>query len=1154
MKTNLNTSPYWDDFDEFKNFHQVLFRPGYAVQARELTQIQSILKNQITKFGNHVFKHGSVVIPGNSIAELGVQNITVGMYNLVDRTVNETTGEIISEGSVIDIQQFLGKVIEIPASSAGKSITAVVKAVFPRTATTDHTLYLGYLSGDGLGNTTFDVDQTITIVGEAGVQVKVLSKGVGSLANIGDGVFYVNGTFASVAKQSIVIDNEGSDPSCHVLLKITESIVTSADDETLLDPAQGSYNYAAPGADRLKIDLTLISLPLGTTFDEDYIELMRYNKGVLEEHSRYPKYNELEKSLARRTFDESGDYVVEGYNVSVREHLKTLGNNGVYPPQEEPGPMLPGSGDESKLVYDVSQGRAYINGFEVSSMISNRFVADKARTTKSLVASRNVSYGQYLLVSSIVRGFDISSNNVVNLMTAAAGGGVVCGTAKIIGFDHHDGAYPNAIYKAYVYDIQFTSTNSYANIGSIKYTAVPSGNISTADTVCEYDIALTAGTFAPADVLNSTGTRSGVVKYFNSAIKKLYVNKSLDAKLVPFVGDVIATGTNTATVSKQLIVESVGQTSLLFKLPTEATATIGNTINNTVYKKITIAANASTSEIVSDGTILALETGNFIPVIDTGILSTSSYTFTLSNDFKSINISPTINKEVACYVQVYQSNGTARTKNVSAMVTETVTASAKVTLANSDIVKLISVKDANDNDITNRYVMSDGCSDYSYNFGYITLKNGYSVPAGQIKISYTYFVHGGSGDCFTIDSYPEGYKNRVYRSPINGTEYNLRDCIDFRKDSTAADTVVIGSMLSCNVEYYVPRTDLVVLDKSGKISVITGEPSPAAVAPAVASEYHVLQRIKVPAYTTHITDVVSERTAVQRSTMKDILDISKRITRLEDYATLTQLESLSVQTELIDAKTGLNRFKTGYLTEDMSDPLFIADSFDPQFAASWNSGGLTAGIETVVSSLNLITPGIIPSTSVDPYAGSLDEYRFPDVVMTTSGYALHRGGFITLNYEEVVWASQPYSSRVTNINPFMIIAWNGTMNLVPNGDTWIDQVDRPEIFTTVNTQTVNVTEIVEVIWIAPPVEVPPQRPSTVPISVNNSLMSPGATGQTVFNVPIEAVNNEGNGIFTLNQNITAGAASEWIAQQQAAGLTHQRGAGETVGRIVSSDR
>ena len=64
MATDFNVSPYYDDFNEDKNFHKVLFRPAYAVQARELTQLQTILQNQVQRFGQHIFKEGSQVIPG----------------------------------------------------------------------------------------------------------------------------------------------------------------------------------------------------------------------------------------------------------------------------------------------------------------------------------------------------------------------------------------------------------------------------------------------------------------------------------------------------------------------------------------------------------------------------------------------------------------------------------------------------------------------------------------------------------------------------------------------------------------------------------------------------------------------------------------------------------------------------------------------------------------------------------------------------------------------------------------------------------------------------------------------------------------------------------------------------------------------------------
>ena len=60
QKTNLNISPYYDDFDSEKNFYKVLFNPGRPVQARELTTLQSILQNQVESFGSHLFKEGSM--------------------------------------------------------------------------------------------------------------------------------------------------------------------------------------------------------------------------------------------------------------------------------------------------------------------------------------------------------------------------------------------------------------------------------------------------------------------------------------------------------------------------------------------------------------------------------------------------------------------------------------------------------------------------------------------------------------------------------------------------------------------------------------------------------------------------------------------------------------------------------------------------------------------------------------------------------------------------------------------------------------------------------------------------------------------------------------------------------------------------------------
>ena len=61
IDTNFNVNPYHDDYDENKKFLRVVFKPGFAVQARELTQAQTILQKQVERFGSAAFKTGSLI-------------------------------------------------------------------------------------------------------------------------------------------------------------------------------------------------------------------------------------------------------------------------------------------------------------------------------------------------------------------------------------------------------------------------------------------------------------------------------------------------------------------------------------------------------------------------------------------------------------------------------------------------------------------------------------------------------------------------------------------------------------------------------------------------------------------------------------------------------------------------------------------------------------------------------------------------------------------------------------------------------------------------------------------------------------------------------------------------------------------------------------
>ena len=75
LSTNFNVTPYYDDYDEDKNYYRILFRPGYAVQAREVTQLQTILQKQIERYGKHMFKDGSKVLGGEVTLDTDVKSL-----------------------------------------------------------------------------------------------------------------------------------------------------------------------------------------------------------------------------------------------------------------------------------------------------------------------------------------------------------------------------------------------------------------------------------------------------------------------------------------------------------------------------------------------------------------------------------------------------------------------------------------------------------------------------------------------------------------------------------------------------------------------------------------------------------------------------------------------------------------------------------------------------------------------------------------------------------------------------------------------------------------------------------------------------------------------------------------------------------------------
>ena len=453
QKTDLNISPYYDDFDPQNNFYKVLFKPGFPVQARELTTLQSILQNQIQSFGSHIFKDGSVVIPGGISYDAQFFAVKLSQTNLG-----------------VDVSLYIDKLIGKKITGATSGTTATVQFIaYPDDINVeDLTIYVKYLDSDE----NFEINQfqdgeslvtnenitygssVINADTPFATLVSADATSIGSAASISEGVYFIRGFFVDVSKETIILDHYTNTPSYRVGLKIDETIVSAKDDDSLYDNAKGFTNYAAPGADRLKISLSLTKKLLTDFDDTDFVELLRVEEGKIRKSNVKTAYNLIRDYMAQRTYDESGDYSVIPFVPSIHNSLNNrLGNNGLFFEDETTNQGNTPSDD--LMCIKVSPGKAYVRGYDVEKISTTILDVEKPRDTQTI---ENVSIP--FEMGNILRVNNVSGvarqNGSIDLYNRFNASGTKVGDARVYACNLTDAAYTNAAtnWDLYLYDIQ----------------------------------------------------------------------------------------------------------------------------------------------------------------------------------------------------------------------------------------------------------------------------------------------------------------------------------------------------------------------------------------------------------------------------------------------------------------------------------------------------------------------------------------------------------------------------------------------------------------------------------------------------------------------------------------------------------------------------
>jgi hypothetical protein len=888
---DLDTSPYFDDYDEEKKFVRVLYRPGRAVQARELTQAQTLQQVQTRRFAEYFFKQGALVDGCEQNLDLNLSFVKLQpTYNGSTVDVEDFNGSIVYgansgikaySGLVTDIDGDDPKTLFISYATNGTQVLTV--NVAPSTLTSGNTItfstgntatietfYTDPISGsikifvsntsgtltattanttlstganqvlnvtnvsNQSANTSFANSETIFTANTTGRSYalaaatnavrNVVDEGLatqqiynyGSKITVSEGVVYVADHFVKHTTQTIILDKYTNEPSYKVGLVPSKSFVDYIEDQTLVDNAQGTPNFQAPGADRLKIDTILTKIALDATTDEnEFITVTEIDTGVARKRKSITVDSKMEDVLAKRTQEESGNYTLSDPIVYVREHLQNGDNGGRYTSAE--------GGNTDLLLVEVDPFTSYVSGYRNQIIAKTPIEIEKGLSTAYVEQTNTqINYGQYIEVKEVVGGWDIMESTTVDLYntaqqvitnlahsTASVAGSAI-GTARVRSIEYVSGTKgtADARYYFYLYDIVMNSGKDFKDVRSIYDSATPkrfADIVTTAAGAVLLETSFNTMIFPlPYDAIKTVRDSSENVKTAFRFKKKFTV--SFSSGVATVATDVVTEtfiGTDTLNATQKndyymVVVNNAGanvETSALTGTLTIAAANtivtgsgtafttqlnVGDLIKvNSLTRQVSSITNA-TSLILSSAHTTGSTANTFTKIIPTGtILSLSGNGG--SGATRTVNVtspgSVAIDvKENATFtadviVSMDRASAKEKIKTLSFQTQANINPNTHINglsgpfgLGYGDIYQLsavyqsssfaVAATTANTN-VTAYYTLDNGQRDYAYEHGTITPDTGY-VPTGRLLAVFDNFTHDTSqGVGYTsVNSYP----------------------------------------------------------------------------------------------------------------------------------------------------------------------------------------------------------------------------------------------------------------------------------------------------------------------------------------------------------------------------------------------------------------
>jgi len=287
--------------------------------------------------------------------------------------------------------------------------------------------------------------------------------GSGYAVSVGEGIVYQKGYFTKVLPQTVIVDRYSALPDQVVVgFDTKEEIINSNQDTSLLDNSLGTPNATAPGANRLKLSPTLVTLTKEEAeANTRFLPIIEFSEGYPAKRFTQTQYNGIAEEFARRTYEESGNYVLDQF-------LTTTKSRTTF------------AEEANSFSVVVDPGLAYIEGKRVQTYYNYSVKTDKAINTATTTVSKQINYGNFIRVKELGGKFNFTTGDVISLRSEFAqfltnGGGNITaagsevGTARVRSVLHERGVAgtPEAVYRVYLFDIVMNAGENFADIRSI---------------------------------------------------------------------------------------------------------------------------------------------------------------------------------------------------------------------------------------------------------------------------------------------------------------------------------------------------------------------------------------------------------------------------------------------------------------------------------------------------------------------------------------------------------------------------------------------------------------------------------------------------------------------------------------------------------------